>query len=89
MSHKREQCQSNTPSLATVSLASNNAYTSVSAGPQLTANRQVQLTCWKTPPHAILLITSFYLYNPQGVNVHHRAAVAAHTHAGPGERVGQ
>ncbi|CAM4675175.1 unnamed protein product [Leuciscus chuanchicus] len=41
MTHKREQCQSNTPSLATVSLASNNAYTSVpsiSTGP---ANRQV------------------------------------------------
>lgn len=31
----------------------------------------------------------FYRYNPQGVHVHHRAAVAAHTHAGPGERVGQ
>uniref|UniRef100_A0A8C1W1M0 Zinc finger protein 341 n=1 Tax=Cyprinus carpio TaxID=7962 RepID=A0A8C1W1M0_CYPCA len=44
MNHKREPCQSNTPSLATVSLASNNAYTSVpsiSAGPQLPANRQV------------------------------------------------
>ncbi len=31
----------------------------------------------------------FYVYNPQGVDVHHRATVAAHTHAGPGERVGQ
>lgn len=44
MTHKREQSQSNTPSLATVSLASNNTYTSVpsiSAGPQLPANRQV------------------------------------------------
>ncbi|XP_050951660.1 zinc finger protein 341 isoform X2 [Labeo rohita] len=44
MTHKREQCQSNTPSLATVSLASNNAYTSVpsiSTGPQLPTNRQV------------------------------------------------
>ncbi|XP_016086876.1 zinc finger protein 341-like isoform X2 [Sinocyclocheilus grahami] len=39
MTHKREQCQSNTPSLATVSLASNNAYTSV---PSISAaNRQV------------------------------------------------
>ncbi|XP_016349582.1 zinc finger protein 341-like [Sinocyclocheilus anshuiensis] len=39
MSHKREQCQSNTPSLATVSLASNNPYTSV---PCISAaNRQV------------------------------------------------
>lgn len=47
MTHKREQCQSNTPSLATVSLASNNTYTSVpsiSAGPQLPTNRQVQIT---------------------------------------------
>ncbi|XP_055044456.2 zinc finger protein 341 isoform X3 [Misgurnus anguillicaudatus] len=44
MTHKREQCQSNTPSLATVSLASNNTYTSVpsiSTGPQLPVNRQV------------------------------------------------
>ncbi|KAK9954693.1 hypothetical protein ABG768_016742 [Culter alburnus] len=44
MTHKREQCQSNTPSLATVSLASNNAYTSVpsiSTGAQLPTNRQV------------------------------------------------
>ncbi|KAL1249348.1 hypothetical protein QQF64_020353 [Cirrhinus molitorella] len=44
MTHKREQCQSNAPSLATVSLASNNAYTSIpsiSAGSQLQANRQV------------------------------------------------
>ncbi len=61
MSHKREQCQSNTPSLATVSLASNNAYTSVSAGPQLTANRQVRHTCWKTPPDAILLIFIMFI----------------------------
>ena len=45
MTHKREQCQPNAPSLATVSLASSNAYTSVpsiSAVPQLPANRQVQ-----------------------------------------------
>ncbi|XP_051955571.1 zinc finger protein 341-like isoform X2 [Xyrauchen texanus] len=44
MTHKRDQCQSNAPSLATVSLASNNAYTSVpsiSTGPQLPPNRQV------------------------------------------------
>ncbi|XP_051947182.1 zinc finger protein 341 isoform X2 [Xyrauchen texanus] len=46
MTHKREQCQSNTLSLATVSLASNNANAyasvpSISMGPQLPANRQV------------------------------------------------
>uniref|UniRef100_A0A8C9RVF9 Zinc finger protein 341 n=2 Tax=Scleropages formosus TaxID=113540 RepID=A0A8C9RVF9_SCLFO len=44
MTHKREQCQSNTPSLATVSLASSNAYTpvpSISSVPQTPANRQV------------------------------------------------
>ncbi|XP_057219412.1 zinc finger protein 341 [Triplophysa rosa] len=44
MTHKREQCQSNTPLLATVSLASSNTYTSIpsiSAGPQLPTNRQV------------------------------------------------
>uniref|UniRef100_A0A671PA60 Zinc finger protein 341-like n=1 Tax=Sinocyclocheilus anshuiensis TaxID=1608454 RepID=A0A671PA60_9TELE len=55
MSHKREQCQSNTPSLATVSLASNNPYTSV---PCISAaNRQVQLTCWKTPRDVSTYIT--------------------------------
>jgi len=44
MTHKREQCQSNGPSLSTVSLASN-AYTagpSVSTVPQTPANRQVR-----------------------------------------------
>lgn len=47
MTHKREQCQSNTPSLATVSLASNNTYTSV---PSISAaNRQVS-TYITVPP---------------------------------------
>ena len=44
MTHKREQCQANSPSLSTVSLASSNAYTpvpSISSGPQTPANRQV------------------------------------------------
>ncbi|XP_030642594.1 zinc finger protein 341 [Chanos chanos] len=44
MTHKREQCQPNAPSLATVSLASNNTYTcvpSVNAVPQTPTNRQV------------------------------------------------
>ncbi|XP_036389531.1 zinc finger protein 341 isoform X1 [Megalops cyprinoides] len=44
MTHKREQCQSNAPSLATVSLASSNAYTpvpSISSVPQTPSNRQV------------------------------------------------
>ncbi|CAB1336413.1 unnamed protein product [Coregonus sp. 'balchen'] len=44
MTHKREQCQSNAPSLSTVSLASSNAYTpvpSISSVPQTPANRQV------------------------------------------------
>ncbi|XP_053542336.1 zinc finger protein 341-like [Ictalurus punctatus] len=44
LTHKREQCQQNTPSLATVSLASSSTYTpvpSVSAVAQPPANRQV------------------------------------------------
>ncbi|XP_048873979.1 zinc finger protein 341 isoform X3 [Brienomyrus brachyistius] len=44
MTHKREQCQTNTPSLATVSLASSNAYTpvpSISSVPQTPTNKQV------------------------------------------------
>uniref|UniRef100_A0A3P8YQW9 C2H2-type domain-containing protein n=1 Tax=Esox lucius TaxID=8010 RepID=A0A3P8YQW9_ESOLU len=44
MTHKREQCQSNAPSLSTVSLASSNAYTpvpSISSVPHTPANRQV------------------------------------------------
>ncbi|XP_060793722.1 zinc finger protein 341 isoform X1 [Neoarius graeffei] len=52
LTHKREQCQHNTPSLATVSLASSNTYTpvpSVSAVPQLPANRQVS-TYITVPP---------------------------------------
>lgn len=46
MTHKREQCQSNAPSLSTVSLASTVAYTpvpSISSGQQTPANRQVGL----------------------------------------------
>lgn len=46
MTHKREQCQTNTPSLATVSLASSNAYTSVpsiSSVPQTPTNKQVSI----------------------------------------------
>ncbi|KAJ8016698.1 hypothetical protein DPEC_G00010020 [Dallia pectoralis] len=42
--HKREQCQSNAPSLSTVSLASSNAYTpvpSISSVPHTPTNRQV------------------------------------------------
>uniref|UniRef100_A0A3P8SB71 Zinc finger protein 341 n=1 Tax=Amphiprion percula TaxID=161767 RepID=A0A3P8SB71_AMPPE len=52
MTHKREQCQSNTPSLSTVSLASTNAYTAVppiSSVPQTPANRQVS-TYITVPP---------------------------------------
>ncbi|XP_076839872.1 zinc finger protein 341 isoform X2 [Brachyhypopomus gauderio] len=52
MTHKREQCQSNTPSLATVSLASTNAYTSIpsiSAVPQPPVHRQVS-TYITVPP---------------------------------------
>ncbi|XP_062872239.1 zinc finger protein 341 isoform X2 [Trichomycterus rosablanca] len=52
MMHKREQCQSNAPSLATVSLASSNTYTpvpSVSAVPQPPTNRQVS-TYITVPP---------------------------------------
>ncbi|XP_015220037.2 zinc finger protein 341 isoform X1 [Lepisosteus oculatus] len=44
MTHKREQCQASTPSLATVSLASSNSYTpvpSISSVPQTPASRQV------------------------------------------------
>uniref|UniRef100_A0A8C7MRH6 Zinc finger protein 341 n=1 Tax=Oncorhynchus kisutch TaxID=8019 RepID=A0A8C7MRH6_ONCKI len=51
MTHKREQCQSNAPSLSTVSLASSNAYTpvpSISSVPQ-TPNRQVS-TYITVPP---------------------------------------
>ncbi|KAJ7331906.1 hypothetical protein JRQ81_014086 [Phrynocephalus forsythii] len=39
MTHKREQCQGNTPSLATVSLATNSAYT-----PSITSVQQAQTT---------------------------------------------
>lgn len=49
MTHKREQCQSNAPSLSTVSLASTNAYTpvpSISSVPQAPANRQVKTCMW-------------------------------------------
>ncbi|XP_014001899.2 zinc finger protein 341 isoform X1 [Salmo salar] len=52
MTHKREQCQSNAPSLSTVSLASRNAYTpvpSISSVPQTPANRQVS-TYITVPP---------------------------------------
>ncbi|KAG7520592.1 zinc finger protein 341 isoform X1 [Solea senegalensis] len=52
MTHKREQCQSNAPSLSTVSLASTNAYTpvpSISSVPQTPANRQVS-TYITVPP---------------------------------------
>ncbi|KAL6483660.1 hypothetical protein MHYP_G00085320 [Metynnis hypsauchen] len=49
MTHKREQCQPNTPSLATVSLASSNAYTSISTVPQPPVNRQVS-TYITVPP---------------------------------------
>ncbi|CAM9098855.1 unnamed protein product, partial [Lampetra planeri] len=52
MSHKREQCQSNAPSLSTVSLASTNAYTpvpSITCGAQTHANRQVS-TYITVPP---------------------------------------
>ncbi|XP_029520596.1 zinc finger protein 341-like isoform X2 [Oncorhynchus nerka] len=51
MTHKREQCQSNAPSLSTVSLASSNAYTpvpSIISVPQ-TPNRQVS-TYITVPP---------------------------------------
>uniref|UniRef100_A0A8C7WAT9 C2H2-type domain-containing protein n=1 Tax=Oncorhynchus mykiss TaxID=8022 RepID=A0A8C7WAT9_ONCMY len=51
MTHKREQCQSNAPSLSTVSLASSNAYTpvpSITSVPQ-TPNRQVS-TYTTVPP---------------------------------------
>ncbi|XP_028810252.1 zinc finger protein 341 isoform X2 [Denticeps clupeoides] len=44
MTHKREQCQAHSPSLATVSLASSNSYgpgASVSTVPHTPANRQV------------------------------------------------
>uniref|UniRef100_A0A8C8DGB2 C2H2-type domain-containing protein n=1 Tax=Oncorhynchus tshawytscha TaxID=74940 RepID=A0A8C8DGB2_ONCTS len=52
MTHKREHCQSNAPSLSTVSLASSNAYTpvpSISSVPQTPANRQVS-TYITVPP---------------------------------------
>ncbi|XP_061657166.1 zinc finger protein 341 isoform X1 [Syngnathoides biaculeatus] len=52
MAHKREQCQSNAPSLSTVSLASTNAYTpvpSITSGPQANGNRQVS-TYITVPP---------------------------------------
>ncbi|XP_066529225.1 zinc finger protein 341 isoform X3 [Hoplias malabaricus] len=52
MTHKREQCQPNTPSLATVSLASSNAYTSIpsiSTVQQPLVNRQVS-TYITVPP---------------------------------------
>ncbi|XP_056130663.1 zinc finger protein 341 [Lampris incognitus] len=52
MTHKREQCQSNAPSLSTVSLASTNSYThvpSISSGQQTPANRQVS-TYITVPP---------------------------------------
>nr|XP_057941621.1 zinc finger protein 341 isoform X2 [Doryrhamphus excisus] len=52
MSHKREPCQSSTPSLSTVSLASTNAYTpvpSITSGPPGSANRQVS-TYITVPP---------------------------------------
>ncbi|XP_014876116.1 zinc finger protein 341 isoform X1 [Poecilia latipinna] len=52
MTHKREQCQSGTPSLSTVSLASTNAYApvpSVGSVPQTAINRQVS-TYITVPP---------------------------------------
>ncbi|XP_047221194.1 zinc finger protein 341 isoform X2 [Girardinichthys multiradiatus] len=52
MTHKREQCQSGSPSLSTVSLASTNVYApvpSVSSVPQTLANRQVS-TYITVPP---------------------------------------
>uniref|UniRef100_A0A8C6WY91 Zinc finger protein 341 n=1 Tax=Neogobius melanostomus TaxID=47308 RepID=A0A8C6WY91_9GOBI len=52
MTHKREQCQSNAPSLSTVSLASTNVYTpvpSISSVPQAPTNRQVS-TYITVPP---------------------------------------
>ncbi|KAK7884803.1 hypothetical protein WMY93_027926 [Mugilogobius chulae] len=52
MMHKREQCQSNAPSLSTVSLASTNIYTPVppiSSVPQAPTNRQVS-TYITVPP---------------------------------------
>ncbi|XP_035239377.1 zinc finger protein 341 isoform X3 [Anguilla anguilla] len=59
MTHKREQCQSNGPSLATVSLASSNAYTpvpSISSVPQTPANRQ-QVSTYITVPQSPLTHT--------------------------------
>lgn len=93
MTHKREQCQSNTPLLATVSLASSNTYTSIpsiSAGPQLPSNRQVHTS--PDQPHlptSLLDLCTVCLFFSQGVHVHHRTAVSSDTHTGPGERVGQ
>uniref|UniRef100_A0A3B4ALY5 C2H2-type domain-containing protein n=1 Tax=Periophthalmus magnuspinnatus TaxID=409849 RepID=A0A3B4ALY5_9GOBI len=52
MTHKREQCQSNAPSLSTVSLASTNVYTpvpSINSVPQASTNRQVS-TYITVPP---------------------------------------
>uniref|UniRef100_A0A096M6K9 Zinc finger protein 341 n=1 Tax=Poecilia formosa TaxID=48698 RepID=A0A096M6K9_POEFO len=52
MTHKREQCQSGSPSLSTVSLASTNAYApvpSVGSVPQTAINRQVS-TYIAVPP---------------------------------------
>ncbi|KAJ8257316.1 hypothetical protein GJAV_G00184280 [Gymnothorax javanicus] len=59
MTHKREQCQSNGPSLATVSLASSNSYApvpSINSVPQPPANRQ-QVSTYITVPQSPLTHT--------------------------------
>ncbi|KAI1892394.1 hypothetical protein AGOR_G00132910 [Albula goreensis] len=59
MIHKRDQCQSSAPSLATVSLASSNAYTpvpSISSVPQTPTNRQ-QVSTYITVPQSPLTHT--------------------------------
>ncbi|XP_015265871.1 PREDICTED: zinc finger protein 341 isoform X1 [Gekko japonicus] len=56
MTHKREQCQGNTPSLATVSLATNSVYTpSITSVQQAqTANRQQISTYITVPPSPLI-----------------------------------
>ncbi|RXM30227.1 Zinc finger protein 341 [Acipenser ruthenus] len=60
MTHKREQCQANTPSLATVSLASSNVYTSVpsiSSVQQNPSSSRQQVSTYITVPQSPLAHT--------------------------------
>ncbi|KAJ6661099.1 hypothetical protein lerEdw1_016900, partial [Lerista edwardsae] len=58
MTHKREQCQGNTPSLATVSLATNSVYTpSITSVQQAQTTNRQQISTYITVPPSPLIQT--------------------------------